>query len=285
MPYPPLKSKSTYLPVRSFARTETRRHRDFLPLAMHAGHLRAGHSQKEGRHGDMWYYYLHMNTRCDKNGLRLSPTVLINRAVPGSGKTTFARNIYATMEREGVSVRVHSTDDYFMVDGRYVFDIRMLGEYHRRNLEAFKASLAEGIGLVVLDNTDEHPWETHPYTAAARAAGYRILFMNFLPREFEKHLAAQQVTPEKPDAHQVPEDSLRQHIADFLAYNDLLKPDAIPDPARHANYRWDPKSLSLIRLDTPVVAFDFDDVIVIRPEDYHALKDKIGEMVLERMRG
>ena len=214
----------------------------------------------------------------------LRRTVLINRAVPGSGKTTFSRNIFEAMARNGVSVRVHSTDDYFMVGDRYVFDIHKLGEYHRRNLEAFKASLAEGIGLVVLDNTDEHPWETRPYTEAARAAGYRILFMNFLPREFEKHLAAQQVTPEKPDAHQVPEDSLREHIADFWAYNDLLEPGAAPDPARHADYRWDEEKLDLVRLDTPVIPFDFDVVITIRPEEYHELKDKIGEMVLERMK-
>ena len=209
----------------------------------------------------------------------------MNRAVPGSGKSSFARCILETMRREGISVRVHSTDDYFMVDGRYVFDIRKLGEYHRRNLEAFKASLADGIGLVVLDNTDEHPWETKPYTDAARAAGYRILFLNFLPRSLDDHLAAQRVTPEKPDAHQVPEESLRQHIADFLAYDDLLRPDAVPDPARHANYRWDEESLSLARLDTPVRPFDFDDVIVVKPEDYHALRDKIGMMVLSRMRG
>ena len=143
---------------------------------------------------------------------------------------------------------------------------------------------AEGIGLGVLDNADEHPCETRPYTDAARAAGYRILFLNFRPRSLEAHLAAQQVTPEKPDAHQVPEDSLREHIVDFLAYDDLLRPDAVPDPARHANYRWDEETLSLVRLDTPVVPFDFDDVIRVGPGDYHALKGKIGEMVLKRMR-
>ena len=209
--------------------------------------------------------------------------VLINRAVPGSGKSSFAKSILATMEREGVSVRIHSTDDYFMVGGRYVFDIRKLGEYHRRNLAAFQASLAEGIGLVILDNTDEHPWETRPYTDAARAAGYHILFLNFLPRSLKEHLAAQRVTPERPGAHQVPEDSLREHIADFLTYDELLKPGAVPDPARHADYRWNEKSRRLIRLRTPVIPFDFDEVIVVKPEEYHALKDKIGEMVLARM--
>lgn len=211
-------------------------------------------------------------------------TVLVNRAVPGSGKSSFAANIFETMRGEGISVRVHSTDDYFMVGERYVFDILKLGEYHRRNLAAFKQSLAEGIGLVVLDNTDEHPWETRPYTEAARAAGYRIVFLNFLPRALEAHLAAQRVTDEKPGAHQVPEDSLREHIDDFLAYDDLLRPGAVPDPARHADYRWDEETLSLVRLDTPVKPFDFDDVIVVRPEEYRDLKGRIGRMLLDKMK-
>ena len=40
-------------------------------------------------------------------------TVLINRAVPGSGKTTFAKNIFATVSGAGLSIAVHSTDEYF----------------------------------------------------------------------------------------------------------------------------------------------------------------------------
>ena len=35
-------------------------------------------------------------------------------------------------------------------------------------------------------------------------------------------MAAQKVTPEKPDAHEVPESSMREHIADFNNYNELL---------------------------------------------------------------
>ena len=59
---------------------------------------------------------------------------------------------------------------------------------------------------------------------------------------------------------------------------------AVPDPARHADYRWDEETLTLVRLDTPVIPFDFDDVIVVKPEDYRSLKDRIGQMVLSRMR-
>lgn len=210
-------------------------------------------------------------------------TVLVNRAVPGSGKSSFAREIRKTLEAAGISVRIHSTDDYFMVGDRYVFDLRKLGEYHRRNLEAFQASLAAGIGLVVLDNTDEQPWETRPYTDAARAAGYRIVFLDFLPRPLEAHLAAQRVSAENPGAHQIPEAVLREHIARFLDCEELLRPGAVPDPARHADYRWDEETATLVRLDTPVVPFDSDEVVTVRPEEYHVLKRRIGGMILEKM--
>ena len=68
-------------------------------------------------------------------------TVLINRAVPGSGKTTFAKNIFAAVSSAGLSIAIHSTDEYFMRNDRYVFDVSMLGDYHRRDLAAFKKSL------------------------------------------------------------------------------------------------------------------------------------------------
>lgn len=210
-------------------------------------------------------------------------TVLINRAVPGSGKTTFAKNIFATVSSAGLSIAVHSTDEYFMRDGRYVFDISMLGEYHRRNLAAFKESLAKGTDLVVVDNTNLHPWETEPYTNAARAAGYQIILMNFMPREFEKHMAAQKVTPEKPDAHEVPESSMREHIADFYAYNDLIDKNAIPDPTRHFNYRWDEVLQDVVKTSDPVKPFDYDILIQITPETYHELKDRIGVIMLTHL--
>ena len=211
-------------------------------------------------------------------------TVLINRAVPGSGKTTFAKNIFAAVSGAGLTIAVHSTDEYFMKDGRYVFDVNMLGEYHRRNLVAFKSSLAKGIDLVVVDNTNLHPWETEPYTDAARAAGYQIVIMNFLPREFEKHMAAQKVTPEKPDAHEVPEQSMREHIADFLNYNDLLDSSFVPDPVRHFNYRWDDEKQDVVKLPGTAKHFDYDTLITIAQEDYHALKNSIGNHVLGLLR-
>lgn len=122
---------------------------------------------------------------------------------------------------------------------------------------------------------------TKPYTDAARTAGYRIILMNFLPREFEKHMASQKVTPEKPDAHEVPEESMREHMEDFWNYNDLLDKNAKPDPRRHFNYVWDETKLIPVRSSTPVIPYDYDILITVDPNEYHTLKETIGEKALK----
>lgn len=38
---------------------------------------------------------------------------------------------------------------------------------------------------------------------------------------------------------------MREHIADFWAYNDLLDKATVPDPNRHFNYRWDDEKVSI----------------------------------------
>ena len=140
--------------------------------------------------------------------------------------------------------------------------------------------LANGIDLVVVGNTNLHPWETEPYTDAARAAGYQIVIMNFLLREFEKYRAAQKVTPGKPDAHEVPEQSMREHIADFLNYNDLLDRSFVPDPTRHFNYRRHDGKQDVVKLPGTARHFDYDTLITIAPEDCNRLKNAIGDQVL-----
>ena len=94
-------------------------------------------------------------------------------------------------------------------------------------------------------------------------------------------MAAQKVTPEKPDAHEVPEQSMREHIADFLNYNDLLDRSFVPDPTRHFSYRWDDGKQDVVKLPDAVKHFDYDTLITIAPEEYHALKDAIGVKILK----
>lgn len=47
--------------------------------------------------------------------------LVIMRGLPGSGKSTLAKKI------AGNSGVVYSTDDFFMVNGQYVYDSKMIG--------------------------------------------------------------------------------------------------------------------------------------------------------------
>jgi hypothetical protein len=72
---------------------------------------------------------------------------------------------------------IHSTDDFFYVDGEYRFDPGKLREYHDRNYEAFCRSLNNGVPIVICDNTNTRRWHFERYAEAANRAGYLVAFV------------------------------------------------------------------------------------------------------------
>lgn len=54
--------------------------------------------------------------------------LFLMRGMPGSGKSTLAKKL------AGQGGVVYSTDDFFMKNGQYVYDAKMIGEYHNKNL-------------------------------------------------------------------------------------------------------------------------------------------------------
>lgn len=212
--------------------------------------------------------------------IQFHKTVIINRAVPGSGKTTIARCITQALQAAGLQVVNHSTDEFFMRNGRYCFDIGKLNEYHQQNQKNFIRDLQCSTDIVICDNTNLQPWQTAPYTDNARKYGYRIIFLNLPPRELYKHVQAQLVTPEKPDAHGVPEECLAEFIEDFNTYNPLLDKKAFIDRKRHFHYRWDNDLLHPVVVG-PAQHFDLDAVVTVVPHEYHQAKQTIGKQFVD----
>lgn len=213
---------------------------------------------------------------------KINNTVIINRAVPGSGKTTISVCIVEYMKRNGISIKVHSTDDYFMSnDGRYQFEIEKLYAFHLENFEGYTNSLKSNIPLIICDNINIAPWQTKPYTDAAREQGYQIIFLNFAPRKLEMHIESQKVTAEKPDAHGVPESVLVRFIDEYKSYSPLLDKESVIDPAIHKNYFWDSKKHVRKESSEPCAYFDADKVIEIQPDQYHKIKKIIGVMIYD----
>ena len=77
---------------------------------------------------------------------------------------------------------------------------------------------------------------------------------------------------------------MREHIADFWAYNDPLDKATAPDPNRHFNYRWDDEKQDVVKLPGTAKHFDYDTLVSITPEEYHTLKDSIRAQILSLVR-
>lgn len=95
---------------------------------------------------------------------------------PASGKSTFTNSIKALSD----SVVVHSTDSYFMNNGKYEFDANKLSEFHRKNVSAAINSMREKQKkIVVIDNTNLSVSDFKEYVKAANTYGYKVLFHIF----------------------------------------------------------------------------------------------------------
>lgn len=212
---------------------------------------------------------------------RYHKTVIVNRAVSGSEKTTLSRCVTEALRAHGLTVSVHPTDEISMKDDRYCFDINGLNESRIRNLANFTSDLERGIDVVICDNMNLLPWQSQPYTDAARQYQYRVLFLNFLPRELEKHPAAQAVAEEKPDASGLSGESWERFIRFFNDYNDLLDRNTPRDIKRHHKFVWN--DIDKAAMDTGELApyFDADAVITIRPDKYQEMKNNLADIVLD----
>lgn len=178
----------------------------------------------------------------------MTKIAIINHAVQGCGKSTMARCVMTAVTAAGLSCSCHSTDDYFMQEGRYCFDHRQLSDYHQRNQEAFTADLANQVDVVICDNTNLVPWQAEPYVNAARQYGYRILLLDLQPRPLPDLIASQQVTAERPEAHQIPEVALQKALDTYRTF-----------PVRH---------------------FVYDEIISIPPAGFSEAQRTIGQQVL-----
>jgi tRNA uridine 5-carbamoylmethylation protein Kti12 len=211
-------------------------------------------------------------------------TVIINRAVPGSGKTTITNCIVNELKQKNINVAIHSTDEYFMVGNKYMFDIDKLNTYHQKNLLEFEKSINDNIDVIICDNTNIAPWQTEVYTQLAREHQYQTLIITLNPRELEKHVESQKVTKEKPNAHGVEKDILKTMMQEYEVYDDLLNPNILIDETKHLHYVWDEANNKKVSIGL-AKHFDSDMVIRILPDEYRAVQERIGKIILTIIKG
>jgi len=89
------------------------------------------------------------------------------RGVSGSGKTTLVQSLAKDTDR------VICTDDFFMVNGEYVFDFDLLKENHLECQKKVGNWLSRG-KTVFVHNTFTCEWEMKPYRTLATTFGYKV---------------------------------------------------------------------------------------------------------------
>lgn len=114
---------------------------------------------------------------------------IINRGVPGSGKSTFVEALRTVAESQGLTMSVHSTDDKFTVDGEYKRDKYLTKKYYRENLNEFIESLDNTVNIVVCDDTNIRQRDFDKYLLAGKSAGYYVTAVCFYPDEIEHHIS------------------------------------------------------------------------------------------------
>ena len=94
----------------------------------------------------------------------------IVRGIPGSGKSTFAKTLGGTH---------FETDNFFMVDGEYKFDVTKLKAAHEWCQNSVNTAMILNIttdlnNTIVVSNTFTQEWEIKPYFDMAETYGYRV---------------------------------------------------------------------------------------------------------------
>lgn len=136
----------------------------------------------------------------------MNKTLIIMRGLPGSGKSTRAREL----QGEGV---IHATDSYLTDPntGEYKFDPEKIKDYHQQNLEDAIKSMEAGISPVIIDNTNVQKWEFEKYLDAAEVNGYDVKFETLDPTNYSEDFIRELAERQKK-THNVPE----QVIIDML---------------------------------------------------------------------
>jgi len=194
---------------------------------------------------------------------KIKKTVIINRGIPGSGKSTIARQIKDSLSVYNYNVAIHSTDDYFIKNGKYTFTVKKAGVNHKKNQNAFLADLRAGVDIVICDNTNISPDQTSFYTQAAREYGYFVTYLSFHPRDLESHVSSQFSIQNPYLSHRVPREIMSSMMEDYKMYNCLLENS------------YDEHSLA------SGISFDADTVIEIFPNKYEEQKNLLGFEILK----
>lgn len=134
----------------------------------------------------------------------MNKILYIMQGAPGSGKSTVGARISWKRKKS-----IYSTDDYWMEDGEYKFNLAKLGAAHRWNQARVEVALAREDWDVVVDNTNITRSAAKPYFDLAEKYGYEVQVVRIDPG-LETCLARNAIRSED---RKIPEDVIRRMYA------------------------------------------------------------------------
>ncbi len=81
--------------------------------------------------------------------LQKDKILIVLRGLPGSGKSYTAKQIQSELGGQ-----IFSTDEKFMVDGEYKFNVADLGKNHKLTQEDVQKAVDAGVSPIIVDNTN-----------------------------------------------------------------------------------------------------------------------------------
>lgn len=98
--------------------------------------------------------------------------MIIARGPSGSGKSHMVQSL-----AKQHSAPIFSSDDYFMKDGKYVFNGSEIGRAHEWNRQRVAEAAKSSSPVIIVDNTNTQFWEMKPYVEIANQYGYEVKFV------------------------------------------------------------------------------------------------------------
>lgn len=103
--------------------------------------------------------------------------VYILRAVPGSGKSLLADNLKRMVKAEGGECVICCADDFFMKDGKYVWDGDKIGNAHMWCKDKFYNAIIKSVDTIIVSNTNTTAKDVKHYRNIAIEHGYMVFVM------------------------------------------------------------------------------------------------------------